>query len=238
MQASFLTDYQLLNVLKETNFPGTDQIPPNLLEGGHLISPDKIAKDPDLFDAYRDWVDSTDGSTDPRPGQHDRERRDRLSRRVPPGPEQGQGPVRWTRFASCDSALSARCSSPSSLLVSGCASGGDDPSTTQAAKDVSAWMDELGTTLAQGVEPLRAWQATDDGSKDRKSGCEDGRARKDVRHHAGRPGQQGPPDAALAGHASRGSSRLRPAGTVPKNTGTSGKLSATRMKEGPRAAPS
>ena len=64
VQASFLTDYQLLNVLNETNFPGTDQIPPNLLEGGHLVSPDKIAKDPDLFNAYRDWVDSTDGPTD------------------------------------------------------------------------------------------------------------------------------------------------------------------------------
>ncbi len=60
VQASFLTDYQLLNVLHESDFPGTDQIPPSLLEDGHLISPDKIAKDPDLFNSYHDWVDSTD----------------------------------------------------------------------------------------------------------------------------------------------------------------------------------
>ena len=63
VQASFLTDYQLLNALKEADFPGTDKIPPSLLEDGHLISPDKIAKDPDLFDSYRAWVDSTDEAT-------------------------------------------------------------------------------------------------------------------------------------------------------------------------------
>ena len=63
VQASFLTDYQLLNALHESAFPGTDQIPPSLLEDGHLISPDQIVDDPDLFDSYRDWVDSTDEAT-------------------------------------------------------------------------------------------------------------------------------------------------------------------------------
>ena len=64
------------------------------------------------------------------------------------------------------------------LLLSGCDSDGDDPTTTQAAKNVSAWMDEVETALTDGLEPLRAWQTTDDGSKDRKSGCDDGKARR------------------------------------------------------------
>ena len=46
------------------DYPGTEDIPPALLDGGHLISPHRIAKDPDLVKAYQHWVDSTDGPTD------------------------------------------------------------------------------------------------------------------------------------------------------------------------------
>ena len=82
-----------------------------------------------------------------------------------------------TRFTPCDSAFGPVLLA-AALLVSGCDSGGDDPTTTQAAKDVSAWMDELETRLTDGIEPLRAWQTTDDGSKDHRSGCDDGKARR------------------------------------------------------------
>lgn len=65
VQASFLRDYQLLNALNEADYPGTNEIPTELLDGdGHLKAPDEIAKDADLIEAYQDWVDSTDGPTD------------------------------------------------------------------------------------------------------------------------------------------------------------------------------
>jgi hypothetical protein len=60
VQASFLTDYQLFNAMHDAGYPGTEDVPKQLLEDGHLISPDKIAKDPDLFKKYHDWVDTTD----------------------------------------------------------------------------------------------------------------------------------------------------------------------------------
>ena len=60
VQASFLTDYQLLNALKTADYPGTDKIPPQLLDGDHLKSPGAIAKDPDLIGQYQQWIDSTD----------------------------------------------------------------------------------------------------------------------------------------------------------------------------------
>ena len=64
VQASFLTDYELMNALQQADYPGTEDIPPALLDGGHLVAPDRIAKDPDLIKAYQHWVDSTDGPTD------------------------------------------------------------------------------------------------------------------------------------------------------------------------------
>ena len=64
LQASFLTDYQLFSALTAADYPGTGKVPPELLDDGQLISPDRIAQDPDLFQKYHDWVDSTDGPTD------------------------------------------------------------------------------------------------------------------------------------------------------------------------------
>lgn len=80
------------------------------------------------------------------------------------------------------------------LLFSGCDSDGDGPTTTQAEKNVSAWMDEVETALTDGLEPLSAWQTTDDGSKDRKSGCDDGKARRTYAATVDVPAQGDPPD--------------------------------------------
>lgn len=60
VQASFLTDYQLFSAMHSAKYPGTEKVPPALLDHGHLVSPDRIVKDPDLFKKYRDWVDTTD----------------------------------------------------------------------------------------------------------------------------------------------------------------------------------
>lgn len=80
------------------------------------------------------------------------------------------------------------------LLVSGCDSGGDEPTTSQAGKDVSAWMDELESTVTDGLEPLQPWQATADGSKDEKSGCDDGHARRSYAATVDVPASGTPPD--------------------------------------------
>ena len=60
MQASFLTDYQLLNVLKSPTSPAPTRSRRSLLEDGHLMSPDKIVEDPDLFGSYQ-RLDGLDG---------------------------------------------------------------------------------------------------------------------------------------------------------------------------------
>lgn len=64
-QASFLKDYQLMNALNEADFPDTEKLPAALKDGdGHLLAPDKIAKDADLIDAYQSWVDANDRPDD------------------------------------------------------------------------------------------------------------------------------------------------------------------------------
>ncbi len=80
------------------------------------------------------------------------------------------------------------------LLLAGCDSDGDAPTTTQAAKDMLAWMDDVETQMTHGLEPLRAWQVTNNGSKDSKSGCDDGRARRTYAATVDVPAQGTPPD--------------------------------------------
>ena len=121
------------------------------------------------------------------------------------------------------------------LLVSGCDSNGDDPTTAQAAKDVSAWMEELETMLTDGIEPLRPWQTTDDGSRDHKSGCEDGRASRTYVATLDVPSRSTTLDpdnreALLMGQLIR--TGWDPSGTDDDDD-TSGSVSASRTKDDP-----
>ena len=117
------------------------------------------------------------------------------------------------------------------VLVSGCDSGGDEPTTTQAAKDVSAWMDELETTLTHGIQPLQPWQTSADGSKDQKSGCDDGKARRTYAATVDVPASGTPPDPDNAEALLRG--QLLTAAWDPStssNNDVSGTISAKRAK--------
>lgn len=120
------------------------------------------------------------------------------------------------------------------LLVTGCSSGEEEPTTAQAAEKVTSWMTPLEPRLTKSLETLQPWEATADASKDQESDCEDGRARRTYTATLDVSDATVPPDAdnrevLLVGQLGREGWEL----SSSSNDDTSGTVTVKRAKADP-----